>query len=107
MLPVLTIWRLHVYGNTRRKHNSELLSPAWQFVMDFYRLGWGENSTTNSNGRKGKWWHGGAWNKSSNRRYRACIMKYPENVVAALVINSRTQGKGACTMLKDGFNNEE
>lgn len=85
--------------------NGTLLSPAWRFVMDYYRLGWETKSNTNSNGRKGKWWHGGVWNKSSNRGYRACIMKYPENVVAALVINSRTQGKSACTMLKDGYNN--
>ncbi len=85
--------------------NGTLLSPAWRFVMDYYRLGWSNSSNTNDNGRKDKWWHGGAWNKSSNRGYRACVMKYPDNVVAALVINSRTEGKGACTMLKDGFNN--
>ncbi len=33
-------------------------------------------------------------------------MEFPENnVVAALVINSKTLGKGACTILKDGYNN--
>lgn len=86
--------------------NGTLLSPEWRFAMDFFRLGWSNSSNTDNNGRKGKWWHGGVWNKSGNRGYRACIMKYPENnAVAALVINSRTQGKGACTMLKEGYNN--
>ncbi|MGI9285926.1 MAG: serine hydrolase domain-containing protein [Pseudomonadales bacterium] len=87
--------------------NGTLLSPVWRFVMDYYRLGWRKDSNTNSKGRKGKWWHDGVWNKSSNRGYRACIMKYPGNVVAALVINSRTEGKGACTILKDSYNNAQ
>lgn len=85
--------------------NGTLLTPVWSFVMDYFRLGWSKSSNTDSSGRKGKWWHGGSWDKSSNRGYRACIMKYPENVVAALVINSRTEAKSACSVLKDGFNN--
>ena len=86
-----------------RKGN--LLPPVWLFIMDYYRLGWNQASNTNINGREGKWWHGGAWNMGSNRGYRACIMKYPQNVVATLVVNSKTEGKGACTILKDAFNN--
>lgn len=83
----------------------KLLSPPWRFAMDQFRLGWDKSSNTNKNGRKNKWWHGGAWNKSSNRGYRACIMKYKGNVEAALVINSKTSGKSACTILKDAYNN--
>lgn len=83
----------------------KLLSPPWRFAMDQFRLGWSQASNTNKKGRKDKWWHGGAWNKSSNRGYRACIMKYKGDMEAALVINSKTSGKGACTVLKDAYNN--
>ena len=83
----------------------KLMSPPWRFAMYQFRLGWNRLSNTNSNGRKGKWWHGGAWNISSNRGYRACVMTYPGNIEAAVVINSKTSGKGACTILKDAYNN--
>ncbi|MCR9139605.1 MAG: beta-lactamase family protein [Alphaproteobacteria bacterium] len=83
----------------------KLLTPPWRFAMDQFRLGWDRLSNTSKNGRKDKWWHGGAWNKPGNRGYRACIMKYKGNVEAALVINSKTSGKGACTILKDAYNN--
>ncbi len=84
----------------------DLLSPQARFAMDVFRLGWNQNSNTNSNGRKNKWWHGGSWNQSSNRGYRACVMKFPQDdVVASLVINSRTEGKGACGILKDAYDN--
>lgn len=83
----------------------KLMSPQWRFAMDQFRLGWSQSSNTNKKGRKGKWWHGGSWNKSSNRGYRACIMKYTGDMEAALVINSKTTGKSACTILKEAYNN--
>jgi hypothetical protein len=85
----------------------KLLSPPWRFAMDQFRLGWKQNSNTNKKGRKGKWWHEGIWNISGNRGYRACIMKYTGDVEAALVINSKTPGKSACTILKDAYNNAD
>lgn len=81
-----------------------LLSPYSRLMMDHFRLGWRKNSNEAGDGREGKWWHDGVWNISNNRGYRACVMKYPDNVVAALVINSRTESKTACSILKDGYN---
>ncbi len=88
-------------------HNGDLLSPAYRFAMYWFKLGWSNSSNTDTSGRKNKWWHGGAWNLSGNRGYRACVMVYSDGVVASLVVNSKLNGKGACTILKDAYNNAD
>lgn len=88
--------------------DGELLSPGYQLAMNWFRLGWSKNSNTNSKGRQNKWWHGGDWFTSGDREYHACVMVYyPEKISASLVVNSRIAGKGACTILKDAYNNAQ
>ena len=88
--------------------DGKLLSSGYRFAMNWFRLGWNKLSSTNSNGRKNKWWHGGDWFTAGDREYHACVMTYyPEKIAASLVVNSRIAGKGACTILKDAYNNAQ
>ncbi|MCH9698028.1 MAG: beta-lactamase family protein [Gammaproteobacteria bacterium] len=86
-------------------HDDSLFSPANRLLMNSGRLGWNQASNTNSNNRLGKYWHGGDY-YSNGREIHNCVMKFPQNVEATLVINSnQTSGKNQCTILKNAFDN--
>ena len=111
--------------------DQEILSVTNRDLMDQYRLGWNKNS--NTSGKEGMFYHGGDYYSSStasiavqlngytvwgdvatSRESHACVIKFPDNVEAALVINSSIRGgqigesafynKLACGILIDGYN---
>jgi CubicO group peptidase (beta-lactamase class C family) len=88
------------------RYDDAMLSPANRLLMNSDRIGWDTLSNTNGNGRLGKFWHGGDWLLSADREMHACIMKYPNNIEATLIVNSDiVGGKNQCTVLKDAYNN--
>ncbi len=84
------------------RYDDDVFSPANRMLMDEYRLGWNSLSNTNAHGRLGKFWHGGDM-YLSGRDFHACVMKYPQNIEATLVLNSESP-KNQCTVLKDAYN---
>lgn len=88
------------------RYDDTMLSPANRLLMNSDRIGWDELSNTNSNNRLGKFWHGGDWYINPDREMHACVMKYPNNIEATLIINSDiVGGKNQCTVLKDAYTN--
>lgn len=83
------------------RYDDAVLSPANRLLMDQSRLGWNAGSNQGE-GKVGKYWHGGDW--WVGRAYHACVMKFPQNIEATLVINSESP-KYQCTVLKDAYNN--
>lgn len=85
------------------RYNNAVLSPANRLLMDSNKLGFSPSSNSGA-ALLGKYFHGGDW-YSGSREWHTCIMKYPQSVEAALVVNSAiTTGSSACTILKDAFN---
>lgn len=86
------------------RYNNAVLSPAMRQVMDDGKLGWDPGSDV-APSRVDKFYHGGDWSVQG-RAWHTCVMKFPQNVEASLVVNSDiTTGKLQCTILKDAFNN--
>jgi len=79
------------------RYNNAILSPAMRQLMDSEKLGW--------NGSSGvKRWHGGTLYLGSGRELLSCIMKYPNNLEATLVINSSETAVGdKCSILKTAY----
>ncbi len=86
------------------RYDETVFSAANRALMDELRLGWSASSNTPDSGRLGKFWHGGDMYVGSGREFHSCVMKYPQNVEATLVVNSDIDGKNQCTVLKDAFN---
>ena len=78
------------------RYDDNVLSPANRALMDSDMLGWSGASSD------GKFWHGGTLFVTGGRDYRACVMKFPQNVEATLVINSDVT-KEQCKVLRDAF----
>jgi CubicO group peptidase (beta-lactamase class C family) len=82
-----------------------LLSPGQRFLMDGFRLGW--NKSSNTQGKVGIYWHGGdgKWtNGGVKREVHACVMKFPGDIQATLVVNSNiTSGTYQCTVLLNAY----
>jgi CubicO group peptidase (beta-lactamase class C family) len=88
------------------RYDDTMLSPANRLLMNSDRIGWDTLSNTNSSNRLGKFWHGGDWYVGSDREMHACVMKYPNNIEATLIVNSDiVGGKNQCTVLKDAYTN--
>ncbi len=110
--------------------DQEILSVASRDLMDQYLLGW--SSGSNGSGKEGIFWHGGDYYSSSSasvafplngvtvwgdvdtsRESHACVIKFPDNVEAGLVINSSIRAgevgesafynKLACGILIDAY----
>jgi CubicO group peptidase (beta-lactamase class C family) len=82
-----------------------LLTPSMRALMDANKLGWQKESNS-AGSLAGKYFHGGDWYQSGGREWHTCMMKYPQNVEAVLLVNSKiNSGKYQCTILKDAFNN--
>ncbi len=81
-----------------------LLDAGQRSLMDSGRLGW--NKDSNASG-SGIYWHGGDgfWtNGSVKREVHACVMKFPGNIQATLVVNSNiTSGTYQCTILRNAY----
>lgn len=82
-----------------------LLDAGQRFLMDAFRLGW--NKDSGKTGSAGIYWHGGDgyWtNGSVKREVHACVMKFPGDIQATLVVNSNiTSGTYQCTILRDAY----
>jgi CubicO group peptidase (beta-lactamase class C family) len=88
------------------RYDDTVFSAANRLRMDGNKLGWNRRSNDPDKGRLGKYWHGGDLFVGSGRQFHACVMKYPQQVEATLVINSDIAGgKSQCSTLKDAFNN--
>jgi CubicO group peptidase (beta-lactamase class C family) len=86
------------------RYNSAILSPLNRLLMDGLRLGWNNKSNTKQKGRLGIFWHGGDLFLGSGREYHSCIMKFPRNVEATLLMNSdQDSGKTPCGVLKSAY----
>jgi hypothetical protein len=76
-----------------------------RFLMDSGRLGWNKDSGKGSNA--GIFWHGGDgyWtNGGVKREVHACVMKFPGDIQATLVVNSNiTSGTYQCTILQNAY----
>lgn len=68
------------------RYNDAILSPANRLLMDSSELGW--SSASNQGGNLGKYFHGGLRLGGSGREAHTCIMKYPNNLEATLLVNS-------------------
>jgi CubicO group peptidase (beta-lactamase class C family) len=80
-------------------------SDTQRFRMDSGRLGW--NKDSGKTGNVGIFWHGGDgyWtNGSVKREVHACVMKFPGDIQATLVVNSNiTSGTYQCTILRNAY----
>jgi len=69
--------------------HGKLLNAAGTTQMDTGKLGWSQNS--NSASAPGVYWHGGDgyWTSGgAKREVHTCVMKFPNDIQATLVINS-------------------
>ena len=82
-----------------------LLDAGQRYLMDSARLGW--NKDSNTSGTSGIYWHGGDgfWtNGGVKREVHACVMKFPGDIQATLVVNSNiTSGTYQCTILRNAY----
>ena len=85
--------------------HGSLLDAGQRSLMDSARLGW--NKDSNKSSSTGIYWHGGDgfWtNGSVKREVHACVMKFPGNIQATLVVNSNiTSGTYQCTILRNAY----
>ena len=85
------------------RYNDAILSPANRLLMDTGKLGW-RGGSNGSGIAAGKYWHDGFWKLGSGRELHACVMKYPNNLEATLVINSsQTSGQSTCRILQNAY----
>jgi CubicO group peptidase (beta-lactamase class C family) len=86
------------------RHTEKLLTNETRALMDTHlELGWNKNSN-GSGSWAGKFWHGGDGFFSNGREIHTCVMKFPDNVEASLVVNSKlTGGLTQCGVLVDAF----
>ena len=87
--------------------NGTLLDADQRQLMDSARLGW--NKESNTTDTAGIYWHGGDGESTNNgvtREWHACVMKFPGNIQATIVVNSNiTSGPsqcGSCRRLQEG-----
>jgi CubicO group peptidase (beta-lactamase class C family) len=85
--------------------HGKLLNTAGTTLMDSARLGWDKSS--NSSSAPGVYWHGGdgMWKSGgANREVHTCVMKFPNDIQATLVINSTNQsGSSQCGVLLNAY----
>ena len=85
--------------------HGSLLDAGQRSLMDSARLGW--NKDSNKSSSTGIYWHGGDgfWtNGNVKREVHACVMKFPGNIQATLVVNSNiTSGTYQCTILRSAY----
>lgn len=85
--------------------HGKLLNAAGTQLMDSGRLGW--NTGSNTPGEEGIYWHGGDgyWtNGGVKREVHACVMKFPGDLQATLVINSSNlSGTSQCGTLLNAY----
>lgn len=90
------------------RYNDDILSPTMRALMDEYKLGW--SSTWSQNGDHGLYRaHAGALyfddaDFGERREMQGCIMKFPIQVEAVLLVNSSIEGNILpCTKLAAAF----
>lgn len=89
------------------RYNDEILSPSMRQLMDSNELGWSYSKSVN--GEHGKYLaHGGTLffddeEADQAREMHGCVMKFPIQVEASLLINSSINGKQPCSILKNAF----
>jgi CubicO group peptidase (beta-lactamase class C family) len=85
--------------------HGKLLNTAGTTLMDSARLGWDKSS--NSSSAPGVYWHGGdgTWKSGGvKREVHTCVMKFPNDIQATLVINSTNQsGSSQCGVLLNAY----
>jgi CubicO group peptidase (beta-lactamase class C family) len=85
--------------------HGKLLNTAGTTLMDSARLGWDKSS--NSSSAPGVYWHGGdgMWKSGGvKREVHTCVMKFPNDIQATLVINSTNQsGSSQCGVLLNAY----
>lgn len=87
------------------RHDPSFIPAGVLAEMDLKKLGWNQSSNSSSNGRAGKYWHGGTWWPGSGRGGHSCVMTFPAGVEASLLFNSNhTSGTSPCTILKEAYN---
>ena len=96
----------NVMANIR--YNDAILSPAMRGLMDTYKLGWSYNWS--QNGQHGHYLaHAGALYFDTEayperREMQGCMMKFPIQVEAVLLVNSSLQNNTLpCTKLRQAF----
>jgi CubicO group peptidase (beta-lactamase class C family) len=81
--------------------SSSMLSASARSLMDSGKLGWQQQSNTGS--RTGFYWHGGDITVGGNRQLHTCIMKLPDNVQAAIIVNSENLAGDTCFVLRKAY----
>jgi hypothetical protein len=80
----------------------KILSATGTTRMDMDKLGWGQNS--NSSSAPGVYWHGGDGFFSHGTEVHTCVMKFPNDIQATLVINSTNlSGTSQCGILLHAY----
>jgi CubicO group peptidase (beta-lactamase class C family) len=88
----------------RIDHDDAMLSQKNRVLMGSAGLGWDHKINTRPNTHQGKLENSGNDSTSDGREIHHCVMKYPHNIVATVVINSdQLSGKNQCDILRDAF----
>lgn len=85
------------------RYTNLYLSDAARQQMDALRLGWNPNSN-GAGDKSGKYWHGGDLYFGNGREQHACIMKFPGNIEASVILNSsETNPTTQCGILLNAY----
>lgn len=82
------------------RYNDTIMSPADRATMRSARAGWDGSGSVDGGTA---YWHGGSWNKTSERYTRTCMMELPNGVNASIIFNSMPP-VDKCTVLRSAFN---